>query len=174
MLVTTNGAPMNTDTAYKTLWQDVSSQHPDALSQSPLTMQPWSPDTKEKHGKCFVQTRLSTGKRASQNNKLHWSTINQTWLAPNSGIMVWENLVPLTSNRSMTCLINESPSTLCPINKIEKIKPFKLVAKCITLIKQELAYSDPWQTGMAWQGNRARSHSMTNFPVKNLNSRLTY
>ena len=40
MPVTTNGAPVNTKTACNRLWQDVSQQHPDALSLFTLIMQP--------------------------------------------------------------------------------------------------------------------------------------
>ena len=98
---------------------------------SPWSCSPWWPHTKEKPGKMFAPHQVINRKKSQSEKQTTMVTTDQPCLAPKLQITHWKRCCSAWINTpkwSMTCLINESPSTLSPINKTEKITTVKLVA----------------------------------------------
>ena len=98
---------------------------------SPWLCSPRCPDTKEKSGEILPPDQAINSKNSWLKQQTELVTTDQPWLTPNSGITHWKRCRSAwinTPNMSLTCLINESPSTTSPVSKREKITMVNSVA----------------------------------------------
>ena len=80
---------------------------------------PWWPAPKEKSGKIFALDQVINRKKRQSEKQTTMVTTDQPCLTPKLQITHWKICRSAWINTpkwSMTCLINESPSTLSPMN----------------------------------------------------------